>query len=138
MKHSIGLLRNLGVSCHTLWQHTPRQLLLQNSTYRSTRFWLLIKKLIHLLLIFSPINSSKNIPLMFINVGVISKYLPCAIRFRRKVKLRRGCFLGSFAINNMAIFQAQSEIKYPDVMTSASSYCCGNFVPKTQFQRNLN
>ena len=76
MKHCISLLRNLGVSCHTLWQHTPRQLLLQNSIYRSTRFWFLIKKLIHLLLIFVPINSSKNIPLVSINVGVISKHLP--------------------------------------------------------------
>jgi len=78
--------------------------------------------LIHLLLIFVPINSSKTIPLMFINVGVTSKYLPCAIRLRRKVKFRPGCFLGSSARNNMAIFPAQSEVKYPDVMASGSSY----------------
>ena len=85
-------------------------------------FRLLTKKLIHLLLMFVPINSSKNIPLMFINVGAISKYLPCAIRLRRKVKFRPGCFLGSSARNNMAIFQSQSEVKYLDAMMSASSY----------------
>jgi len=80
------------------------------------------QEVIHLLLTFVLINSSKNIPLMFRNVGVISKYLPCAIRLRKKVKFRPGCFLGSSARNNMAIFQAQSEVKCPDVMTSASSY----------------
>jgi len=122
MKHCMGLLRNLGVSCHTLRQHTPRQLLLRNSRYRSTRFWLLIKMLIHLLLVFVTINSSKNIPLMFINVGVTSKCLPCAIRLRMKVKFRSGCFLGSSARNNIAIFQAQSEVKYPDVMASGNGY----------------
>jgi len=122
MKHCMGLLRSLGVSCQTLWQHTPRQLLLRNSRYRSTRLWLLFKKLIHLLLIFVLINSSKNIPLMFINVAVTSKYLPCAIRLRMKVKFRPGCFLGSSARNNIAIFQAQSEVKYPRVMASGNSY----------------